>query len=116
SPTRRYSLRVDSEYLAASITSPLVPQAADVGADVTRSPGRAISGLIQRSIERALFEVPPAVRRHRPNFLVEVPARKLRPASRGVEASAARRGRLRAGATASERPPTQTITASPSKP
>jgi hypothetical protein len=40
---------------------------------------RAISGLMQRSIERALFEVPPAVRRHRPNFLVEVPASKLRP-------------------------------------
>src|SRR6266478_8409233 len=32
----------------------------------------AISGLMQRSIERALFEVPPAVRRHHPNFLVEV--------------------------------------------
>jgi hypothetical protein len=27
---------------------------------------------MQRSKERALFEVPPAVRRHRPNFLVEV--------------------------------------------
>ena len=45
----------------------------------------AISGRMQRSIERALFEVPPAVRRHRPNFLVEVPARKLRPASKGLK-------------------------------